>query len=245
MNAIRPCVPRMFWPTRTALPVTPVPLSQAQHPWFKTVLELSPQSMPPIPDSKVPPRWPAHLTYLPEPRYHSSVSKDVRAMICPSSTAKRTRPPRAHKPPVAIQFISNPSHPAYGQFGLVATKKIPPRTLILDYVGEVHCDDRPDSDYDLSLYRTADQVNVGVDAQHAGNEARFINDFRDVKSKPNAFFQERRTENGDLRMSVWSGSETIKKGDELLVSYGKSWWRARNNTGREELDCGEKQGRSE
>lgn len=249
MNAISPRVLGMFWPTRTALAVTPV--GQAKHSIrrliYCEVLTPTPKStsMPPAPDSKRPPRWPPHLTYLAEPRYHSSVSNHVRAIVCPSPT-ERARPPHgSQRPPVGIQSISDPSHPAHGQLGLFATKKIPPRTLILDYIGEVHCDDRLASDYDLSLYRTVDNVSVGVDAQHAGNEARFVNDFRGVKSKPNAFFQERRTERGELRMSVWSGSETIKKGDELLVSYGKSWWRARNSTGDEGPDRSEERETSE
>ena len=135
----------------------------------------------------------------------------------------------SQKSMVVIQRISDPSHPANGQHGLFATKKIPPRTLILDYIGEVHCDERPESDYDLSLHRTLDLISVGVDAHSTGNEARFVNDYRGVKSRPNVIFQERRTDRGELRMSVWSGSETIKKGDELLVSYGKSWWRARQH----------------
>ncbi|KAL1951794.1 hypothetical protein VTO73DRAFT_943 [Trametes versicolor] len=137
--------------------------------------------------------------------------------------------PHTPKPLVTIQLITETSHPACGQYGLFAAKKIPPHTLILDYIGEVHCDDRPDSDYDLSLYRTPDYISVGIDAQHAGNEARFINDYRGVKGKPNAAFQERRTDSGELRMSVWSGAEALKKGDELLVSYGKSWWRERQH----------------
>ena len=148
----------------------------------------------------------------------------TRYVLAPSLTQH----PRPHaKPPVAIQSITDQSHPARGQFGLFAAKKIPPRTFILDYIGEVHCDDRPDSDYDLALYRSPDYPGVGVDARSAGNEARFINDYRGVKPKPNALFQERRTEAGELRMSIWSGSEVIKKGDELLVSYGKSWWKER------------------
>ena len=141
--------------------------------------------MPPNRDARLPPRWPPHLTYLAQPRYHPSVPSEVRAIICPSHTERIQPPHGPHRPPVAIQPISDPSHPAHGQYGLFAAKKIPPRTLILDYVGEVHCDDRPDSDYDLSLYRTSDQISVGVDAQQAGNEARFINDFRGVRSKPN------------------------------------------------------------
>ncbi|KAI0374456.1 SET domain protein [Pilatotrama ljubarskyi] len=181
-----------------------------------------------------PARWPEQVRYITEPRYHISVPVRIRELVCPgaqkaSSTRTPTLPQRA-KPTVAIQIISDQSHPARGQYGLFATKKIPPRTLILDYIGEVHCDDRPNSDYDLSLYRTPDCVSVGVDAEFAGNEARFVNDYRGVKPKPNAIFQERRTDSGELRMSVWSGSEAIKKGDELLVSYGKSWWRARQES---------------
>ncbi|KAI0762671.1 SET domain protein [Fomes fomentarius] len=191
--------------------------------------------MPPK-HSQPPPRWPTHVQYLTQPRYHFSVPKHIRDLVCASATAQ-TAHLHTQKPPVAIQPISDPSHPAHGQYGLFATKKIPPRTLILDYIGEVHCDDRLASDYDLSLYRTTDHISVGVDAQHAGNEARFVNDFRGINQKPNVLFQERRTEGGELRMSVWSGSEPIKKGDELLVSYGKSWWRARQ--GADNVEAGD------
>lgn len=186
---------------------------------------MSPKRLPQ--SSRSPPRWPAHLEYLEQPRYHTSVPKHVRELICPALTRNASAQAHPQKAPVAIQLISDSSHPACGQYGLFATKKIPPRTLLIDYIGEVHCDDRPESDYDLSLHRTPDHVSVGIDAQLCGNEARFINDYRGVKLKPNALFQERTTESGELRMSVWSGSEPIKKGEELLVSYGKSWWRAR------------------
>ena len=183
------------------------------------------QSGRPVP--RRPPRWPNTLEYLTEPKYHSSVPPQLRDVLVP----RVIDPTRIHaapqKPLVAIQSITEPSHPARGQFGLFAAKKIPPRTFILDYIGEIHCDNRPNSDYDLSLYRSPDHVSVGIDAQFAGDEARFINDYRGVRPKPNALFQERRTDTGELRMSVWSGSEPIKKGDELLVSYGKSWWKER------------------
>ena len=110
---------------------------------------------------------------------------------------------------------------AVGQFGLFAAKKIPPRTHLLDYLGEVHCDDRPLSDYDLSLYRTPDGlVSVGVDASVMGNEGRFLNDYRGIRARPNAQFEERRVDDGELRMSIWTGSEMIKKGEEILVGVG-------------------------
>ena len=98
----------------------------------------------------------------------------------------------------------------------------------METTGEIHCEDRPESDYDLSLYRSQDGVNVGVDASRMGNEARFINDYRGIREQPNAkFVDERSAETGRLEMGVWSGHQGIKKGEEILVSYGKGWWQAR------------------
>jgi hypothetical protein len=71
---------------------------------------------------------------------------------------------------------------------------------------------------------------VGLDASTMGNEARFINDYRGIRAKPNALFCDRRTAAGELRMSIWSSAEGVKKGEEILVSYGKAWWRARIST---------------
>lgn len=66
-----------------------------------------------------------------------------------------------------------------------------------------------------------------MDAGRMGNEARFVNDFRGIRDKPNAVFADRWSEFGDLRMGIWSSHEGIKKGDEIVVSYGKAWWLAR------------------
>lgn len=68
----------------------------------------------------------------------------------------------------------------------------------------------------------------------SGNEARFINDYRGVADRPNAEFREiwddRRGERG---MGVWvlgggKGREKgVRKGEEILVSYGRGFWDAR------------------
>lgn len=176
-----------------------------------------------MPTTSVPSHWPPNVRYIENCGYHSSVSPSTRSFIQGNST-KSPHNPHSR---VAIRLISSSSHPACGQYGLFAAKKIPPKTHILDYIGEIHCDDRPDSDYDLSLYRSLDGVNVGVDASVMGNEARFINDFRGIRDRPNAVFSDGRMASRELRMSVWSSSEVIKKGEEILVSYGKSWWKER------------------
>ena|ERR1700689_4999230 len=171
--------------------------------------------------------WPnvLNVQYLDSPRYHSSVTSQIRSQIqgVQTQTSHRKRRSLVH-----IRHISEASHPAVGQYGLFAATKIPPRTHIIDYMGELHCDDR-DSDYDLSLYRSQGGANVGIDASAMGNEARFINDYRGVREKPNAIFADGRTPSGELRMSVWSAGQTIKKGDEIVVSYGKSWWSSRTH----------------
>lgn len=47
--------------------------------------------------------------------------------------------------------------------------------------------------------------------------------------RPNAIFSDAETVFGEKRMSIWSSGQQIKKGEEILVSYGKSWWRARES----------------
>lgn len=171
--------------------------------------------------------WPANVQYLDRCVYHLSVTPEIRSYIHASSRSTTSN----NRSLIQIRHITDVSHPASGQCGLFATKKIPPNTHILDYLGEIHCEDRPNSDYDLSLYRSQDGLNVGVDASTMGNEARFVNDYRGVRDKPNVFFVTGRTASNELRMSIWSGAAPIKKGDEILVSYGKGWWRARQAEG--------------
>ncbi|RDB28434.1 hypothetical protein Hypma_015223 [Hypsizygus marmoreus] len=175
--------------------------------------------------SSKPSRWPPHLQYIQSSVFHPSVPSEACLEIRGGSSAGSPR--HQHRPAVAILPISSSSHPANGQHGLFATRKIPPKTHILDYIGEIHCDDRPHSDYDLSLYRFQNGINVGIDASAMGNEARFINDYRGIMDKPNAIFSDVRTPSGGMRMSIWSAGLEIKKGEEIVVSYGKGWWKAR------------------
>lgn len=49
-----------------------------------------------------------------------------------------------------------------------------------------------------------------------------MNDYRGIHGRPNAQFVERRCDNGELRMSIWTGTEAIKKGEEITVSVDES-----------------------
>lgn len=147
---------------------------------------------------------------------------------------------------VKITPISDVKHPANGQSGLFAARDLKPGDFILEYLGVMHTDSisqsfmspHSDSDYDLSLDRNA---GLAIDAAAMGNEARFINDYRGIAAKPNAEFREiwsaRRGERGmgvfvfgEGKKKVFKG---IKKGEELLVSYGRGFWGARR--GEEEF----------
>jgi SET domain-containing protein len=146
---------------------------------------------------------------------------------------------------VSITAISDQAHPACGQSGLFAKRHLAPDSFILLYLGVIHGqeDADPTSDYDLSLDR---ELNVGIDASKSGNEARFINDYRGVTQRgPNAEFRdvwvEPRHGKYERRMAVFvlssgkSGKRAagIKKGEEILVSYGKGFWSERQYTADE------------
>jgi len=96
-------------------------------------------------------------------------------------------------------------------------------------------------------------MGIGIDADRKGNEARFINDYRGVALKPNAEFKEvwdeRRAERG---MGVWVLGEGknakekgkgkwkgVRKGEEILVSYGRGFWGARREEEVIEEEAGE------
>lgn len=176
--------------------------------------------------ARPPKHWPTHVQYLTVPCFHSSVSKDALSFLKGGSSKAISLPPATQSLGV-IRPILDPSHPVHGQCGLFAARKIPARTLIVEYTGQVHSDQRPTSDYDISLYRFPCE-SVGVDASVMGNEARFVNDYRGIQPRPNAQFADRWTSGGDLRMGIWSLAEEIRKGDEIVVSYGKAWWAARS-----------------
>jgi len=179
--------------------------------------------------SGTPARWPKDLTYLRDMAYSPSIPPSVLSLIRDGGKQAGSGMRNASANPlVVIRRIESHTHPASGQAGLFASKKIPPHTRIVDYLGEVHSDERLNSDYDLSLFRSHDgSVSVGIDASCMGNEARFVNDYRGIRPKPNAMFKDGRTAREELVMSIWSMNDVINKGEEILVSYGKSWWRAR------------------
>eukprot|EP00842_Homolaphlyctis_polyrhiza_P001853 jgi/Hompol1/2669/HPOL_003012-RA len=93
------------------------------------------------------------------------------------------------------------------------------------YAGVLQLDEDADpaSDYSLHLHGP-----LAVDAADCGNQARFINDFVGVAARPNvAFDAYRDARDRRVRMGVFTLNQTIRRGEELLVTYGKPYWESR------------------
>lgn len=180
-----------------------------------------------------PKNWPNALPYLSQPQHAKEVTEEQLLILhskpkpfsIPRITSQQTLTPCQL---VKIQAIKDSSHPASGQFGLFATQNLKPGTFILPYLGRVHPSSATDStsDYDIWLDRETD---LAVDAARSGNEGRFVNDYRGISTKANAEFETVWCERwGELCIGIWvlggKKAEGIKKGTEILVSYGKGFW---------------------
>lgn len=175
--------------------------------------------------NKPPKNWPSHLVYLTSPSYSRLLPPDILARLNPHK-AKLHIPPHSA---LAIKRITQEGHPAKGQLGLFATARIPRGTYLVDYLGYVSIapETSTSSDYVLSLCA---ELGVGIDAERMGNEARFVNDYRGVRNRPNAGFVDVER-NGERRIGIETREE-VKKGEELCVSYGKGFWEKRAEEAR-------------
>ena len=134
----------------------------------------------------------------------------------------RHKPDADSRKNIAIRVIDDKMHPACGQRGLFAARKLPPHSYIIDYIGEVHTDTMlsQTSDYTLTF-----RDGLSIDGERAGNEARFVNDYRGVAVRANVEFSFR--DDSRTAMGFRVLGREIAKGEELLVSYGKGFWSAR------------------
>lgn len=183
-----------------------------------------------------PKNWPDRLPYLKSPLLSKGLSAahlEALRTRSPSLPVVPVSSSTIPSPRVRIQQIRDPRHPAHGQCGLFAAQNLMPGTFILAYLGRVHGGDAStslaDSDYDLWLDKEAD---LAVDAVAEGNEGRFVNDYRGVRERANAEFSPGWCERwGQLCVGIWvaggKSSKGIKRGEEILVNYGKGFWRER------------------
>ncbi|OQS07689.1 SET domain protein [Thraustotheca clavata] len=149
----------------------------------------------------------------------------VREPLLEDDIPIEEKPLRAYS--VAILRIVDAAHPAVNEFGLYAAEPIPPHSFVCNYIGRVHLQtEYPDSDYAVTYFG-----EYALDATHTGNEARFINDYRNIASRPNVAFDTYKDVDGMIQVGVWSLNKPIVPGEEILGNYGKGYWRARGVKG--------------
>ncbi len=122
---------------------------------------------------------------------------------------------------VRITYISR----AVG-YGVFAKEKIPPYALLIHYGALL----RLDKDIGLnndSTFSFSDFRKYSLDAQHVGNWARFMNHGDDEEGDVNVIAWECYTPEGP-RIVYTAGSQGIKKGAQLLYSYGDEYWDSRD-----------------
>lgn len=202
--------------------------------------------------SQKPNNWPDDIVYLTQPTWSDAITPEQKSQLGRTSLelesrSKVTATQIASTPKTcAITIIQDEKHPAHGQRGLFAADDLEPDRFVCLYLGHVHnnsmSDTDPYSDYDLCFDR---DVDLSVDASKSGNQSRCANDYRGIADRPNAEFRdcfikvpctkrasgtrwERRV--GIFVLSAGKAGKRkhgIKAGEEILLSYGKSFWESR------------------
>lgn len=111
---------------------------------------------------------------------------------------------------------------------------------LADAAGVVHTEAEADpaSDYSAVVFRTQEpSETISVDATEAGNEARYINDYRNIDTRPNAVIEVREWplpggRGVGMRVSVFAARD-IKRYEEITVSYGRAYWDMKKKDQRE------------
>jgi len=122
---------------------------------------------------------------------------------------------------VSIKKITSNDHPAKGGYGLYAKQTLKPRQFVIHYIGQVIAEENSDDDSEYSM-----RLESGIlcDATHFGNKARFINHYHGIEKAPNCKFHRYKDEKtGVIRVGVYVLKRKIRKGQEILVNYGRNF----------------------
>jgi len=183
--------------------------------------------------------WPMNVEFSNEYKWDDRITNEIKELYRPSNRQQKQRRRsnrRSHK--VYMRKILDPAHPAYGEYGLYcALDHAKPGTWLLDYIGQITLGEHQNksSDYVCDF---GTRSELACDALSHGNESRYINDFRNTGKYPNVEFNVRRDSHGELRQGVYvkqikdmvrsdGNFDGIHRDEELLISYGKNYWRSR------------------
>ena len=124
---------------------------------------------------------------------------------------------------------SSPIRPIrrWGSAGFTARWRPGCGAWVLDYEGDVGLGENEDKSSDF-VCDFGQRSELALDADSYGNEGRYLNDFRNTGKHANVEFKLRRDALGELRQGIFVCCKSgVVCDEELLVSYGKSYWRSR------------------
>ncbi|KAJ3306230.1 hypothetical protein HDV03_000150 [Kappamyces sp. JEL0829] len=178
----------------------------------------------------VPKNWPSHVVYLKRQEWPTAAIPNFycKTLADPQQTVPvlpDVEPCIGICKKVTIKPITDPSHPACGSWGLFAAQTLNGPSYLLDYKGVILPEEQESKTSDYSLHFNE---LFSIDAEKKGNEARFLNDYRGIGEKPMVKFELYRCKSGTVRMGIFVLPRvTIKKGQEILINYGKGFWKER------------------
>ena len=123
-------------------------------------------------------------------------------------------------PGVKIRKIDDPNSVLYNQFGLFSTKDFDKFDVVGQYTGNLV------NKLEGGIY-VASSDNCCIDAIDAGNELRFINDYRNVSNIANVTIRICYIDKKPRVLFVVTNE--IKEGEQLLTDYGDDYWSNLNN----------------
>lgn len=107
-------------------------------------------------------------------------------------------------------------------FGVFAKEKIAPATILTHYAGILKLDEAISTSND-STFTFSDFPLFAIDGQKAGNWARFMNHSPEKHKSTNVVAWEHYSQWGP-RIVFTACRRGIQKGEQLLYSYGDSYW---------------------
>jgi len=153
-------------------------------------------------------------------------TKHITSNTWPRSSRGRKLRKRAARPwihGVEIRELQSP-HPLAGlgqmQLGLFTATSFQQCDIVGEYCGEVF-DADDGGEYATYLEYRDEKYALGVDAQHEGNECRFINHYQGISDKPNVVMKIVYVEELPRVMIVCI--RDINVGEELLLQYSDEY----------------------
>lgn len=120
---------------------------------------------------------------------------------------------------VKIKLIDDINHILNGEYGLFAENKIEKFDVLGEYTGVITSNG---GRYVAGFKGLEKTNNYGVDAQKAGNELRFINDYRNINDKPNTILKNTFIDRRPKILVV--ALDNIEPDQEILLDYGEGYY---------------------